>query len=341
MEMALYTLGTLFVIGNAIAIYAYLRGKKSLGEREENAALFWESLHTGLGEMSQGSRNWIRQTFDSEFSLRNLMVVLFLATFAVLALIAEYSFLQQTFALVLQETDDAPAIIGLLHFSHLLAIFICACSGIAGIFAADVTRTFWFKLFAWNVLFVICLIEAYFGYTRATEFTVLGSLQHLLQGNAAASMQPLAGFPVVNAVLGFINPLLAAVTVRYLITLTTWLVAAVFGVALFFALWLPTWVAGNRVLKYKRGLKNRAEDNAEVNQTAAGPVELRPGSSGAAAVTAVPVTAVAAPTVTAPVAAVPAPVLAVEQAGEVRAGIREYEEAERRRRERANANPFA
>lgn len=321
MDNMLYILAALFAIGNAVAVYAYLRGKKSLNEREQNSAFFWEALHTGLQDMSQSTRAWIRRAFDPDFSLRNLMLVVLLALFAALALVAEYSFLQQTFALVLQETDEAPAIIGLLRFSHLLAIFICACSGIVGIFAADATHTFWFKLFAWNTLFIICLIEAYFGYTRATEFTILGSLQNLLRGNSASALQPLGGFPVVNAVLGFINPLLAAVTVRYLITFATWLMASLSGVVLFLGLWLPTWVAGNRALRYRHESANREESDIRASQGAASSAEVRPRLGRVT-------TELARDSVN-------------EIAKKAQETTRDFKEADRRRRERVNANPFA
>src|SRR5262249_12918746 len=112
---------------------------------------------------------------------------------------------------------------------------------------------FWKKLVGWNILVIIAGIEAYFGYTRGLEFSILGSLQSLLSGTSQTAPQNTGEFfPVANSVLGFLNPLLAALTFRYLITLSTWVFASCLGVILFLGLWFPTWLLSRVVLWKQR-----------------------------------------------------------------------------------------
>ena len=237
---------------NLLAVVFHLRSQTSADERQGDARLLWERIDAGLHRPTSATRSWLREAFGAEFLLRNLVTVVLLVGFAALAFLLEYCFLQQTIAIILQEHSGALTILGPWRLSQLLSAFICTLSGIAGIFAFDEGHVFKNKLIAWNSLGVACLIEGYLGYIRASEFTLLGGLQAVLRHDELANPQPSPGFQVLNAVLGFLNPLLVALTTRYLITLVTWIMATGISVILFFALWLPAWMAQTRAARLKQ-----------------------------------------------------------------------------------------
>lgn len=308
MPTAILIIGALFVVANLAALAVHQRSKRAEEDQNERASIFWGSLYAPLRAASTATRNWIRQAFGAEFGIRQLIIVVLLSLFALLAFIAEYGFLQQVFAWMLGETEETPAMMGLLRVSQMLALFLCASSGIAGILAFDAEKSTALKFFAWNVLAIVCLIEGYLGYTRATEFSVLGGLNAALSGEGVVAAEPVVGFNLVNAAMGFINPLLAAVTARYLITFATWTIASATAIGLFLGLWAPTWLLQLKVVRMNR----LSETSAKKKDQPAGPA----GEPE------------------------PEPDPRVERAAEDEDRLRDYEEAERRRREEAHANPF-
>lgn len=191
---------------------------------------------------------------------------------------------------------------------------------------AERKKSFYWKLGAFNVLLVISVLQACLGYQRADEFILTANMGAQISGQEVIN-PPSSSlvFSLVNAFIGLLAPFVTAFTTKYLLTLLTWVVGSLLAIILTLFLWLPTWLLNGVVVRYQ--------------QEAGTP----PEESGMAENVTQPAETIESPTPQPP----PEPIetseteqVFTERADEEREELHERREAERRRHDQANFNPF-
>ncbi len=343
MSPLLITLG-LLVTGNIIAIHMYQKSRRPVPVNHggpTTAALIYD----GARPLALNTRRFVRHAFDN-LTPRFLVVALIASAIGIWSAAAEFGFLRLTFMNLFGETPDGPAQFFGIPLSVVFAGLIVALAVLAGLVLFDglgttdpepvITtpeepatiehrprRGFYLRLAATNVLIVMALIQLILGYFRSDELLMAAQLRAQVAGSQPPAVENYSmSLRIVTAVLAFLAPLVSAATARYVLILATWLVASILAVVLSIGLWLPTWVL-SRVVIRQQGTGVEAP-----------PLETEPISAGA---NQPPDDAV---TNNQPNTHAPDQDPAADRAQETEDRLRDLEEAEVRRRERANAYPF-
>lgn len=337
------TLG-LFAMANAAAIHLFHKAHQTAparANRPTGAALIYD----GARDLSLRSRRFVGQAFDN-WTLRFVVVVLIVSAIALTSGVGEFGFLHLTFTNLFAETPESPGLLFDIPLSVVFAMLMVSLACLAGLVLFDglgsndprITaapsadegavvqrrnRHFYLRLAAWNVLIAMALIQLLLGYFRSDELLTAAQLHAQIVGAQAPATETYStSLRVVTAVLAFLAPLVSAATARYLVTAVTWLVASVLSILLAATLWLPTWILSRIVIRQQRAPVAEPRLQADIPAAVTGrPPDPQPTAERSDADT-------------------PDPVAAADRAQETEDRLRDLEEAENRRRERANSNPF-
>ncbi len=314
-----------------------------------------------LRNISIATRNFIRQTYHRHaqegFTFWSVILVAVVAVICVMSVNAEFGFAQFTLSDSLGETPDSATTFFGFRLSAVLAALIVTIAILAGLiwledFGAEETRTaiteentelapthgattntrqaeikrrtknYVLKTVAINVLAVIAIFQAFLGFERGTELILASTFETQILGNAqAVGASSNLAVSLLNAFLGLLMPFITAFTARDLLTFITWLLASVIAMLLFLALWLPTWVLNGAVVRYQQqhGLPVVVSNENEPAQRNQGEQPVTPPN---------------------PPGESPDEQAFNERYEEDQEELNERREAERRRREQANSNPF-
>lgn len=336
-----------------------------------------ELIYPPIRNLSLSTRGFIRESYTARapngFTLWAVVLATVAALICLVAAFAEYGFSQFTLAEFLGETPESASVLFGFRLSEVLAVLILTISALAGFIwfeklgakqsansvvaenaaPGEITsennrrkKNYLLKLTAVNVLVAIASFQGFLGFQRGNEFILASSYQEQILGNAPTVNAPdNLAISLLNAFLGFLMPFITAFTARFLLTLILWILASVLGTLLFLVLWLPTWALNGAIVRYQQQhgapqIENASSETvgapppAETIRNAA-PPSLFSGN-GTRGVSG-NVTDDVAPDA---IAEDESQRAADERIEEERERLREFEEAERRRREQANFNPF-
>lgn len=370
-------LGGLWAVSNLLA---YRNFKNSLPKENNigRRLVTWaELIYPPMRKLSFSTRSFVGESYTSRapngFTLWAVVLVIVAAVICFVAVFAEYGFSQFTLSEFLGETPELATMLFGFPLSSVLAVLIVIIAALAGLILFEKlgaiespnsinaenpssigmakendrkTKNFLLILVAFNVLVAIAAFQGFLGFERGNEFILASSFEEQILGNVpTANASNSLTVSLLNSFLGILMPFITAFTARYLLTFLLWILATVVAVLLAIVLWLPTWALNGAIVRYQQQhgapqFENTLDENENLPPPTGTNRVIEP--SGVASnnnVGDVP-TDIIGDVTSDDTAAVESERAATERIEEDRQRLSDLEEAERRRREQANSNPF-